>query len=78
MEIASHCAECEAIALELAEAYVGMWDAASPQSRRTWSAVHKIIGGTEGRRTEGGGDDPAGATAPSPADGQSARGEKVD
>jgi hypothetical protein len=41
------CKECEAIALELREAYADAWISSDQESRDAWIATYKLIGGTE-------------------------------
>jgi hypothetical protein len=41
------CKECEAIALELREAYADAWISSDEESRDAWIATYKLIGGTE-------------------------------
>ena len=41
------CKECEAIALELREAYADAWISSDQGSRDAWIATYKLVGGTE-------------------------------
>jgi formiminotetrahydrofolate cyclodeaminase len=41
------CKECEAIALELRDAYADAWISSDEESREAWIATYKLIGGTE-------------------------------
>jgi hypothetical protein len=41
------CKECEAIALELREAYADAWISSDQESRDAWIATYKLIGGKE-------------------------------
>jgi len=43
----STCEECEAITWELAEAYLNAWSASDRGTQAAWTAVYKMIGGTE-------------------------------
>jgi hypothetical protein len=41
------CIECEAIARELAEAYLNAWSASDRGTQAAWKALYKMVGGTE-------------------------------
>lgn len=47
MSSSPSCAECEAIARELGEAYLKAWSASDRGTQAAWSAIYKMIGGTE-------------------------------
>ena len=41
------CDECEAIAREVASAYAEAWASSDQNTKDAWTAVYKLIGGTE-------------------------------
>lgn len=45
--MAAPCPECCEIAEEVQTAYAEAWASATPELRRAWQAVYRMIGGTE-------------------------------
>src|ERR1700756_627564 len=47
MRVSVTCADCSAIARELAQAYKDTWKSSNSKSKAAWIATYRMIGGTE-------------------------------
>jgi hypothetical protein len=45
--MSSSCTECQAIAVQLRDAYFDAWASADRKTQDAWLAAHKLMGGTE-------------------------------